>query len=73
MSWRAETGETKDGTPYVALLDGDAPVLKAYPSPDGAQIRIVLPELSALGQIRQFPSYENHYVTFHRKPKRRTR
>jgi len=74
MSRRGEVGATKDNEPFISLFDDNEKlVLKAYLSPDGTQVRIVLPELVELGQIKQVATYENHYVTFHRVPKRRTR
>lgn len=39
------TGQTVRGNPFVAIHDGKNLILKAYPSPDGKRIRIVLPEL----------------------------
>ena len=48
---RAVHGTTSQGTPYVGLIDDDnKTVLRAYPSPDGKRIRIVLPELKSASQ-----------------------
>lgn len=66
---RSETGATKLGEPWVALHDGDTPVLKAYFSPDGLQVRVVMPEYVKIGQIKQHE--DQHFIVFTRKPKPR--
>lgn len=54
----------------AALLEeGGKLVLKAYPSPDGKIIRIVLPELVGYGQIRHFVDGKVKYIQFYRDPK----
>lgn len=67
MRIRAATGTTKSGEAYVALYDGpedDRLILKAYPSPDGRYVRVVLPELANYAQTLIRP--EKRIVDFER-------
>lgn len=66
MISRAETGKTKYGEPYVVLKleSNDAVLLKAYVSPDGKKLRIVLPELANFAQTRI--DVDSYYVEFER-------
>lgn len=55
MRLRPVISVTKDGTDCIVFYEGpedDKLVLKAYPSPDGSKIRIVLPELLNMAQTR---------------------
>lgn len=68
------TGRTKDGQVYVALTErgtdhfiaghDEKIILKAYGSPDGKKIRIVLPELTNFAQTRI--DTDSHYIEFTR-------
>lgn len=67
MNSRAETGVTKNGQAYARLVEQDFDVLimKAYLSPDGEKLRIVLPELVDMSQTKIDP--DNHIIEFSRK------
>lgn len=65
----ARIGQTKSGAQTVELWDGEKMILKAYASPDGNKIRIVLPELVSYSQTLIDP--EHHFLEFERKVTRR--
>jgi len=65
---RAVTGTTAKGSPYVALMDADKTILRAYPSPDEKRIRIVLPELTQASQCVGHVDGEVRYFEFTRLP-----
>lgn len=50
MDWSCET--TKTGEPMAVLRAKREIVAKIYLSPDGVTLRIVLPELSLLSQLK---------------------
>ena len=64
----AHTGETRSGQPMVELREGDRVVAKMYPNREGTKIRIVLPELTTMGQT--LIDDRNHLLEFDRKVKR---
>jgi hypothetical protein len=67
MKIRAAMGQTKTGEPVVLLYEGpedDKVVLKAYPSPDGRTVRIVLPEFVSFKQ--PYLNCDQHYIDFQR-------
>jgi hypothetical protein len=57
----ASLGRTEQNDlPVVFLLDGNKIVLKAYPSPDGTKLRIVLPEMQSMKAARI--DVDSHYI-----------
>jgi hypothetical protein len=53
----------------ACLFEAQKLVLKAYSSPDGKIIRIVLPELVGYGQIKHFVDGKVKFIQFYRDPK----
>jgi hypothetical protein len=60
-----------ESTPNAVKLHDEAGmlVLKAYLSPNGRIIRIILPELQGYGQIKHFVDGPVKYLQFYRDPK----
>lgn len=62
--WTME--ETKEGFPVAALYHDKKLICKAYLSPDLEVLRLVLPEMQLLKQLKIDVS--NHLVDFKRNP-----
>lgn len=55
----------------AAILEEDGKqILKAYASPDGTVLRVVLGELVGYGQIRHFVDGQVKYLQFTRRKKK---